>query len=276
MGSSPSSASSFRMVSCILAFYLAVGAGLGAAPQTVSQTPVKTTPSPDELYAGRVDLAKAKAAADIWQQRAADGRDYESLWKLSRASYYLGTLGPKGDQSAALERGITAGKQAAALQTDKPEGHFWYAANMGEKAQRSSKFTALGMKGDIKSELERVIAIQPGWQGGSGESALGEWYLKVPDTFMCCGGDHKKGIELLRKALTYDADSKQVKFSLAEALADDDKTRAEARSLLQQVITAPVDPEWVAEDQNFQAKAKVLLDKLSSKKDVPFTPASSS
>ena len=266
VGSSPSSASSLRIVSCILAFYLAPAAALGGTPQVVSQTPVKITANPDELYAARVDVGKAKAAADIWQQRAADGKDYESLWKLSRASYFLGTLGPKADQSAALERGISAGKQAAALQPDKPEGHFWYAANMGEKAQRSSKFTALGMKGDIKSELERVVAIQPGWQGGSAESALGEWYLKVPDTFMCCGGDHKKGIELLRKALTYDTDSKQVKYSLAEALADDDKTRPEAKGLLQQVISTPVDPEWAAEDQNFQAKARVLLDRLNGRK----------
>jgi hypothetical protein len=237
-----------------------------AAPPRAGQAAAKATANPDELYAQRLDIAKAKQAADIWTQRSADGKDYDSLWKLSRDLYYLGTLGPKADQSAALERGITTGKQAAVLQPDKPEGHFWYAANMGEKAQRSSKFTALGMKGDIKSELERVVAIQPGWQSGSGESALGEWYLKVPDSFMCCGGDHKKGLELLRKALTYDTDSKQVKFSLAEALADDDKTRPEARALLQQVITAPVDPEWAAEDQNFQTKARTLLDKISGKK----------
>jgi hypothetical protein len=231
----------------------------------MEQTAVKPATNPDDLYAARLDVAKAKAAVDIWQQRGADGRDYESLWKLARADYYLGTLGPKDDQGAALDRGIAAGKQAAGLQPNKPEGHFWYAANMGEKAQRSSKLTALGMKGDIKSELERVVAIQPGWQSGSGESALGEWYLKVPDSFVCCGGDHKKGIELLRKALTYDTDSKHVKYSLAEALADDDRTRPEAKTLLQQAIDSPVDPNWIPEDQSFTAKARTLLDKLNKK-----------
>lgn len=259
MGSSPSSASSFRMVSCILAFYLATGGALRAAPQTIG-----ATPNPDELYAARADVAKAREAADIWQRRAADGKDYESLWKLSRACYYLGTLGPKDDQSAALERGIAAGKQAAALESGKPEGHFWYAANMGEKAQRSSKFTALGMKGDIKRELEKVIAIQPGWQGGSAESALGQWYIKVPSFLM--GGDHDKGVALLRKALTYDTDGNQAKYSLAESLADDSKTRPEAKALLQQVIDGPIDPDWAPEDQNFKAKARTLLDKLNARK----------
>jgi tetratricopeptide (TPR) repeat protein len=251
-------------VSCIVAFYPAT-AGADPSPQIIGQTETTAAASADALYAQRVDIAKAKQAIDIWQHRSADGKDYDSLWKLSRADYYLGTAGPKDEQSARLESGITVGKQAAALQPDKPEGHFWYAANMGEKAQRSSKFTALGLKGDIKSELERVIGIHPGWQGGSGESALGEWYLKVPDTFMCCGGDHKKGIELLRKALTYDPESKQVKYSLAEALSDDDKTRPEARTLLQQVLDAPIDPEWAAEDQGFKKKSADLLAKLNRK-----------
>src|SRR5579863_3086665 len=64
--SSPSSASSVRMVSCMLAFYLAVGAGLAAAAPRVGQAPA-TSPDPDVLYAARADLAKAKEAEDIWQ-----------------------------------------------------------------------------------------------------------------------------------------------------------------------------------------------------------------
>ena len=161
---------------------------------------------------------------------------------------------------------MAAGKQAAMIDATKPDGHFWWAATMGEKAQRGGMMAGLKYKSDIKSELEKVIAIQPGWQAGSGESALGQWYLKVPDSFMCCGGDHKKGIELIRKALTYNPQSTQTRYSLAEALASDDKTRAEAKTLLEQVIAAPVDPDWAAEDQNFKVKARTLLDKLNGKK----------
>ena len=229
---------------------------------------VSKTPDPndaDALYSQRADFAKAKQAEDIWAKRSEGGKDFEASWKLARAAYFLATQGAKDDGAAQLDRGMAAGKLAAGLEPTKPEGHFWYAANMGEKAQRGGMMAGLKYKGDIKSELERVIALQPGWQDGSAESALGQWYLKVPDSFMCCGGDHKKGLELLRKALTYNTESSQVKYSLAEALSDDDKARAEAKQLLQQVLDAPIDPNWVVEDKSFKDKARVLLDKLAKK-----------
>jgi len=249
----------------MLAFYLALGTGTAQGGPSPSGQQAAGGDNPDALYAARADMAKAKQAEDIWQRRTADSKDYEAYWKLSRTCYFLATQGPKDDQEAQLDRGISAGKQAALLQPDKPEGHFWYAANMGEKAQRGGMMAGLKYKGDIKNELERVIQIQPGWQAGSGESALGQWYMKVPDSFMCCGGDHKKGLELLRKALAYDPDGTQMRYTLAEALADDDKTRPEAKMLLEQVLAAPVDPDWVVEDQGVKAKARTLLDKINKK-----------
>jgi hypothetical protein len=217
---------------------------------------------PDALYRQRADIVKAKQAAEVWARRSVGGQDYEAAWKLARACYYLGTVGPKDEQEYQLDRGVAAGQQAAAVSPKAPEGHFWYAANMGEKAQRGSVFTGLKYKGSIKSELESVIAIQAGWLDGSAESALGEWYLKVPGF---AGGDHEKGVALLRKALTYNPESSHVRFSLAEALGEDSKTRPEAKTLLQQLIDAPIDPDWVAEDQNFKQKARALLDKLNKK-----------
>jgi tetratricopeptide (TPR) repeat protein len=255
------------------AFYLAATASALAGPAAAQGPSVHVTRTPDPavmvdpdaLYRQRSDILKAKQAADVWQQQSADGKNYEASWKLARAAYFLATQGPPTEGNAQLDRGLTAGKQATAIEPSQPEGHFWYAANMGEKAERGGMIAGLKYKGDIKIELERVIAIQPGWQDGSAESALGQWYLKVPDSFMCCGGDHHKGIELLRKALTYNPESSQIRYSLAEALSGDDRTRAEARTLLQAVIAAPIDPTWAVEDQSFKAKAKALLDKLNQK-----------
>jgi hypothetical protein len=252
----------------MLAFYLALTVSAWAAMPQTAAVPVTTTPDswatadPDALYSQRTDIVKAKQAAEIWARRVAGGKDATAAWKLARACYYLGTVGPANEQDYQLDRGVTAGQQATTVDPKTPEGHFWYAANMGEKAQRGSMFTGLKYKGSIKTELESVIAIQPGWQDGSAESALGEWYLKVPGF---AGGDHDKGVALLRKALTYNPESSNVRYSLAEALGDDSKTRPEAKTLLQEVIDAPIDPAWVAEDQNFKQKSRVLLDKLNKK-----------
>lgn len=251
-----------------MAFYLALGASTLALNQ--SQDPKSTgaptvdqsaSVDPDALYHEREDLGKAKQAAEIWARRATKGNDYEASWKLARVCYYLGTQGPAAEQNYQLDRGIAAGKQAAALEPNKPEGHFWYAANMGEKAQRVSFFSATKYKTPIRTELERVIAIQPGWQAGSAESALGEWYLKVPGFV---GGDHDKGIALLRQSLAINPEGSQIRYTLAEALSDDKKTRPEAIRLLQGVIDAPLDPEWTPEDRFYKVKARALLAKLKT------------
>lgn len=267
LGSSPSSASRFLMLSCMAAFYpglspSALAAPPGPATPLAQASTAWATADPDALYSGRADIVKAKQAAEIWSRRSADGKDYDAAWKLARAAYYLGTQGPKNEQDYQLDRGVAAGRQAATLDPKQPEGHFWYAANMGERAQRGSLFTGLKYKSTIKTELESVIAIQAGWLDGSAESALGEWYLKVPGF---AGGDRDKGVALLRKALTYNPESSHVRFSLAEALGDDSKTRPEAKALLQQLIDAPVDPDWAAEDLSFKEKARTLLDKLNKK-----------
>ena len=45
-------------------------------------------PDPDALYRERTTLAKAREAANIWGERLAKNpKDFESAWKLARATY---------------------------------------------------------------------------------------------------------------------------------------------------------------------------------------------
>jgi hypothetical protein len=239
----------------------ATAAHQGAPPP---QTPVVVAAptDPDELYRRREHLPDAERAADIWFARASTGKDFEASWKLARACHWLGTTLPEAEQRDWLDKGVAAGKQAAALEPNKPEGHFWWAADLGEIAQ-SSKMAGLSRKGEVKSELEKVIALAPGWQAASAESALGQWYIVVPGFMM--GGDDKKGIEWLRKALVYAPQGIHIKYMLAEALADDKKTRDEAIALLRQAIADPVSSDFGPEDRQYKAKAEVLLTKLTKK-----------
>jgi hypothetical protein len=92
---------------------------------------------PDALYRDRATLASAQRAAAIWNQRlTTNAKDFDSAWKLARAQYWLGTNGlPEAERKPALEAGIAAGRKAVAIDTAKPEGHFWIAANMGALAE---------------------------------------------------------------------------------------------------------------------------------------------
>src|SRR5256885_10599044 len=114
---------------------------------------------PDALYRQRENPQAAARAADLWEPHSTT--DFAAAWKLSRIGYWLGTHGPRDARRSALERGIKAGESAVRLAPNRPEGHFWLAANMGELAELGGMTQGLKYRGRIKQELERTIAIDP-------------------------------------------------------------------------------------------------------------------
>jgi len=229
------------MACCILAFYLA-----SAAAQS---------PDPDALYRQRENLASARQAAEIWAARASAGRDFEASWKLARACYWIGGHGTETERRASLDRGVRAGEQAIALDPSQPEGHFWLAANMGALAESYGVTQGIKYRGRIKDELQKVLAMNPAWLQGSPDRALGWWYHQVPGLF---GGSEERAEEHLRKALTYNPNSTVTLYFLSQVVRDRGR-KEESRRLLQQVLDAPLDPEWTPEDKEFKAKAAALL-----------------
>jgi len=214
----------------------------------------------DEAYAKRTDLASARRARDLWIEAVGrDPNDYDVLWKIARADYWLGGHAPEKERMDFLEDGVTRGRAAVALSPNRPEGHFWLAANMGGAAEASSR-AGIRYRKAIKEELETVLRLDPGYMRGSADRALGRWYARVPRLF----GGNKKNAEMhLRKSLTYDPTSTSSHYFLAELLLDDGR-RAEARAEAQRVLDAPVDPDWEPENQDFKTQARALLAKMPS------------
>ncbi len=211
----------------------------------------------DSLYAARDQPGRAREAARLWRASLdANPRDFEAAWKLSRALYWLGTQeGDATSRRGDLEAGVAAGRTAAQLREDRPEGHFWMAANMGALAQSFGLRQGLRYRGAIREALERVLRIDPAFQEGSADRALGRWYFKVPRLF---GGSNDRAIAHLERSLTYNPDSTASLLFLAEVYLDEGRT-AEARRLLQRVLDAPLHPDWAPEDRVFKAQARVLL-----------------
>ena len=214
---------------------------------------------PDRLYADRTNLASAERAAAIWDERLMrDRNDFEAAWKLARICYWLGEHGPRDRQRQQYERGVEAGRRAAAIDPRRPDGHFWMAANMGMLAESFGLRQGLKYRGPIKDALETVLQIDPAYQQGSADRALGRWYFKVPGLF---GGSNRRSVEHLQRSLTYNPDSTVSHYFLAETLLDLNRD-AEARAELQKVLDAPLDPEWTPEDREFKEKARALLVKI--------------
>jgi hypothetical protein len=210
----------------------------------------------DALYAARADLASARGAADLWAAELARApTQFEPAWKLARVCYWLGGHGPAAERRASLERGIAAADQAIAASADRPEGHFWKAANMGALAESFGLRAGLKYRKFIKEELEIVLRTNPAFMNGSADRALGRWYFKVPGLF---GGSNVRAEEHLRASLKYDDQSTISHFFLAEVLLDTGR-KADARAELQRVLDTPTSTEWAPEDEDFKAKARALL-----------------
>ncbi|MEO6212695.1 MAG: TRAP transporter TatT component family protein [Vicinamibacterales bacterium] len=248
------------MTSCIFVLYLATSGTLSAgvsthlrgtlSPGSIAQTDA------DVLYAQRGDIASARRAAEIWAQQLRNTpADFDAAWKLARARFWLGSHANENERKAFLESGIAAGRAAAGSRPNRPEGHFWTAANMGALAESFGLRQGLKYRGTIREELMTVLRLDPAFQQGSADRALGRWYLKVPGMF---GGSKKQSEEHLRTSLTYNQNSISSRFFLAETLLEMDR-KTEALAELQRVGGLQPDPEWVPEDQEFKQKAQRLL-----------------
>jgi hypothetical protein len=243
-GSSPIAASSCLINSCIFLFYISAFAALSAQ-------------SADALYADRRNLESARRAAEIWRaDLARDPNAFDAAWKLSRASYWIGGHVPEKAGRSIFEGGVEAGRKAAALEPNRPEGHFWMAANMGALAESYGLGQGRKYRKPIKDALETVLRLNPAFEQGSADRALGRWYAKVPALF---GGSRRLAEQHLRASLTYNEHSTASHFFLAEVMLDAGRT-AERRAELQKVLDAPLDPEWAPEDLDFKEKARRLLD----------------
>jgi tetratricopeptide (TPR) repeat protein len=258
------------MMSCILILYIAVfypaAAGGAASPHVADSIPVHgdrqdvAPGDPDALYANRSDLASARQAAAIWEARLAQNpRDVTSAAKLARVYYWLGTHAPQTEGKDLLEKGIAAGRAAVALEPNRPDGHFWIAANMGALAESFGLRQGLKYRGEIRDELMTVLRLDPAFQRGSANRALGRWYYKVPGIF---GGSDTKSEEHLRRSLTYGPENTASLYFLAETLIAL-KREPEARETLQKLLASPGDPDWAPEDREYKAKGRRLLEKMN-------------
>jgi tetratricopeptide (TPR) repeat protein len=230
------------------------------ATVATQDTPVATTADEAEaLFGKREQLPSAIAVADFWSKRlAANPNDFEAGWKLARVCYWLGDHVPAAERRARFEQGIEAGRKAAAAQPNRPEGHFWLAANMGSMAEGFGMRAGLRYRGPIKASLEKALAIDPSYLNGSPDRALGRWYARVPGLF---GGSDTKAVEHLQRSLTFAPQSIASRFFLAETYEEMGR-KDDARREFQAVIDAPFHPDWVPEEKEYKEKARASLTRL--------------
>lgn len=235
--------------------------------QVKSDEPTETVPTPqlivqaEKYYAAREKIENAREAVAVMRRaRMSDYGSYEAAWKLSKFNYYLGAH--EADDKAKLDafrEGIAAAQTAIKLAPDKPDGHFWLAANLGGRGEVQGTLLALPDIPEIRREMETVIKLDESYEGGSAYLALGQIDLELPELM---GGDRKRAVEELEKGVKVADDNALLRLRLAEAYYET-KRPADARAQAQAILKMKPDPDYKPEYDQAAEGARELLKKLS-------------
>lgn len=179
-------------------------------------------------------------------------------WTFAKYSYFLGKAEPiEKDAIAAFEKGRDAGKIASRVDPSKPDGHFWYAANLGELARISPVTVGIKSVDDLRESLNAVISIDPNYQNASTYDALGQLEMA---TRTLKGGTIEKAIEFYEKGVELSPENANLRLHLAEAYIASKKD-AEARKQLNALFTLKPNPLYEVEHRAAVEKGRELLSK---------------
>lgn len=211
----------------------------------------------DKLYVERADLTRAREGIVLLGRAvAADSGSYDAAWRLARFNYFLGAhTSDKAERGRAYDQGIEAARRAVKLEDGKPEGHFWLGANLGGQAQQSA-LSGLAAIDEIRAEMEKVIRLDEGFQGGSAYMALGQVDLEAPRLF---GGDAKRAVETLEKNLRFGENNVLYRLRLAQAYLAVNR-KADARRELDHILAMTPNPDYLPEYNDAVTEARKLIE----------------
>ncbi|MFH2128702.1 MAG: hypothetical protein ABIK12_19475 [Pseudomonadota bacterium] len=211
----------------------------------------------DELYAQRVDLAKANQAADLYEKAlAADPKNEEAAWKAARVLYWIGR-NTAGDENKikVFERGIADAKKALAINPKSLGGHYWLGVSYGLYGSAKGVTKSLALINPIKEEMAAVIAQDPKYDEGGPYRVLGRLYFKVPGIF---GGSNSEAIKNLNTAIQHGPTRWLNHLYLAEVYIDEGE-KGKAKELLALVVKGPAPQGLEPEYAMWKADAEKLM-----------------
>ena len=218
--------------------------------------PTEAIADADRLFKEREDIEKLKNAVATLEKARSGGQNFEVEWKLAKYSYFLGKqTKDRAESDKLFESGRDAGKIAMRLDPGKPDGHFWYAANLGELARNNPVTVGFGSIGDVQNAMNKVIELQPNYQNASAYDALGQ----IEYAMRLTSGDLNKAVEFYKKGIEVDKDNANLYLHLAEAYIAL-KRPAEAKQKLDELLKLKANPDYALEHRETVAKAKKLLE----------------
>ena len=250
---------------------LAAGPGPAAlAAGTPAATDEESIAAGDSAYV-RGDFAAATGAYAA-ALKARPG-DYAALWRFARIESEHGEDATGDTQRKLFEAGVGYAREAVHAAPDSALGHVWLAVALGRQALHEGPKTQLALSREIKSEVDRAIAIDPGI--GRAWHVLGVWNRKIASlNFMeraaantVLGGVPKgasmdNAVRDLEKAITLEPGYVNHHLELGRTFVQL-KRWPEARKELETAIALPATSN--PRDPKYQAEARALLARVPTR-----------
>lgn len=253
----------YILITIVITTYLQSGCANPASTETAAsgasaEQIAAARTAAEKLFDKRTDVANLREAVSVvGKVRDPNKRDFDVESSFARYNYFLGR---NSTDEAESEKAFNAGKEAARIAAninpDRPEGHFWYAANLGELCKRSPVTVGLRYVGEVREEMNKVIQIDPGFQGATAYDVLAQIELatRIKD------GSAEKAVQYLEKAIELEKENSNLHLHLAEAYLVLNKN-AEAKKQLDIVLAMKPSAEYLPEHNEAVQEAKKLIAK---------------
>ena len=203
----------------------------------------------DRLFSYGENAASDREALAVLEEAVKSSpNDFNILWRAARAAYHAGND----------DKAISFAQSAIRADSSKPDGHFWLAAGYGGIAEKRGMFNALTLLGKIRSGMETVIRISPGYEHGNAYLALCEMDRQLPRIL---GGNTKRAVAYCEQGLRLEPSNLDLKLAMARTYNEAGR-KAEARRQLEELIALPVGKVRPTADKGVQEEARRMLQKL--------------
>jgi len=221
----------------------------------------------DEQYArGELSEARKTYQAALTENPS----NFAALCRLVRVESELGEDGKGEPQRQLIASAVEHARAAVKLAPDSAQGHVWLAVALGRQALKEGPKTRLALSREIKSEVDRGIALDPGIARAYHVRALWNRKLATLNVFersvantvlggVPKGASMENAVRDLQKAVELEPHYINHHLELGRTYQML-KNNEQARQELERAIA--LTPGGSAHDPRYQAEAKELLAKL--------------
>jgi tetratricopeptide (TPR) repeat protein len=190
--------------------------------------------------------------------------DYNALMLASAAAFWIGDRST--DEKVKMEfglKGYTLGEKMIALKPEQVAGHYFYTINLGNYGEGISiiKALSMGLDKNYRRHGEKALVLDPGFEGGGADRALGRFYFKLPWPKYSA----EKSIAHLRHAIQLAPRKTRTYSYLADTLFKE-KRYDEAEKTIRDGLAAEAYPWDTWEAGFYKGEMKKLLPQIEAAK----------